>query len=229
VAAMAGLVALWIRSGVQESHVFTEAKAQPKPPAWPLLRSNLRLITAVFIGCAGGTIAFYLGTVYLPVYADSHGVIEREAAEKMMPAALFVMMGAMVFSGWLADRFGGFAIFRLGYILLAIGTGPLLLLLAAGKISFLLTAIIYLAVFALALAQANVIFSQLFPTAIRVIGYGIPYTISAAIFGGTTPLVAQSFAAAGHASWLMWYAAGAAIVSMLATLLVRPADIKVKS
>ena len=76
-----------------------------------------------------------LGTVYLPVYADSHGVIERAAAEKMMPAALFVMMGAMVFSGWLADRFGGFAIFRLGYILLAVGTGPLLLLLAAGKIS----------------------------------------------------------------------------------------------
>jgi MHS family alpha-ketoglutarate permease-like MFS transporter len=89
--------------------------------------------------------------------------------------------------------------------------------------------VIYLAIFALVLAQANVIFAQVFPTAIRVIGFGIPYTISAAIFGGTTPLVAQSLAAAGHSDWLMWYAAGIAIVSMLATLLVRPADIKVKS
>ena len=229
VAAVAGLVALWIRSGVQESHAFTESAAKAKPPVLPLLRSHLRLITAVFIGCAGGTIAFYLGTVYLPVYADLNGVIDRASAEKMMPAALFVMMGAMYLGGRLADRFGAFAIFRLGYLLLAIGTAPLLLLLAAGKISFIAVAIIYLACFALSLAQANVIFSQLFPTSIRVIGYGIPYTISAAIFGGTTPLVAQSFAAAGHASWLMWYAAGAAIVSMLATLLVRPADIKVKS
>jgi MHS family alpha-ketoglutarate permease-like MFS transporter len=229
VAAVAGLVALWIRSGVEESHAFTESKAKAKQAVWPLLRTQGRLLAAVFFGCAGGTVAFYLGTVYLPVYADLHGVIEREAAEKMMPVALFVMMGAMLLSGWLADRFGSFAIFRLGYILLAVGTGPLLLLLTAGKLSFLATAVIYLAIFALVLAQANVIFAQVFPTAIRVIGFGIPYTISAAIFGGTTPLVAQSLAAAGHSDRLMGYAAGIAIVSMLATLLVRPADIKVKS
>ncbi|HCT76368.1 MAG TPA: MFS transporter [Micromonosporaceae bacterium] len=227
VAAVAGLVALWIRSGVQESHEFQAQAA--RPPAWPLLRQNMRLITAVFIGCAGGTIAFYLGTVYLPVYADLSGVIERSAAEKMMPAALLVMMLAMLIAGRLADRFGAFAVFRTGYLLLAIGTGPLLLLLAAGKIPFIGVAVIYLACFGLVLAQANVIFSQLFPTAIRVIGYGIPYTISAAVFGGTTPLVAQSFAASGNQSGLLWYAAGAAIISALATLLVRPSDIKVQS
>lgn len=231
VAAVAGLVALWIRSSVEESHAFVEYKTNVvvKPRTWTVMRENSRLILAVFFGCIGGTVAFYLGTVYLPVYADMHGVIERPAAEKMMPAALLVMLIAMLIGGKLADRFGAFNVFRTGYLLLAIGTGPLLLLLANGLLPYMGAAVIYLAIFGLVLAQANVIFSQLFPTGIRVIGYGVPYTISAAIFGGTTPLVAQSFAAAGNSSGLIWYASIAAVVSAAATLLVRPHDIKVRT
>lgn len=227
IAAIAGLVALWIRSSVQESAEFKARKRAPVP-VWPVFRANARLIVATFFACAGGTVAYYLGTVYLPGYADQHGVIERAAAEKMMPAALLVMLLAMLVAGRLSDRFGAFNIFRTGYFLLAVGTPPMLLLLAKGVLPYLVTAVIYLSCFALVLAQANVIFSQLFPTSIRVIGYGVPYTLSAAIFGGTTPVVAQSFAAAGHPSAVIWYASAVAIVSLLATLAIRRSDIKIK-
>lgn len=226
VAAAAGLIALWIRTGVRESQAFLENRAPVR--RWAVLRDNSRLVIATFFACAGGTVAFYLGTVYLPVYADLHGVIARPAAEKMMPAALLVMLVAMLIAGRLADRFGAFNVFRAGYLLLAVGTGPLLLALRGGAIPFIGAAVIYLACFGLVLAQANVIFSQLFPTSIRVIGYGIPYTISAAIFGGTTPAVAQSLAASGRPSGVIWYASAAAVISALATLLIRRSDIKVR-
>ncbi len=227
VAAAAGLVALWIRSGVRESQAFLES-AEPKRKL-TVLRENARLVTATFFACVGGTVAFYLGTVYLPVWADMHGVIARPTAEKMMPAALLVMLVVLLAAGRLADRFGGFNVFRAGYLLLAVGTGPLLLALRGGAIPFIAAAVIYLSCFGLVLAQANVVFSQLFPTSIRVIGYGIPYTVAAAIFGGTTPVVAQSFVAAGRPSGVIWYASAAAVISALATLLIRRSDIKVKS
>lgn len=233
IAAVAGLLALWIRTLARESKEFlahreAERKMVVRPSTWSVLRRNTRLIVAVFFACVGGTIAFYLGTVYLPVYADQHGAIARADAERMMPLALLVMMLVMFAAGRLADRFGGFTIFRTGFVLLAVGTAPLLMLLADGVLPFVAVAVIYLACFGLVLAQANVIFSQLFPTNIRVIGYGVPYTISAAIFGGTTPMVAQSFAAAGAPSGLIWYASAAAVVSALATVAIRPGDIKIR-
>lgn len=226
VAAVAGLVALWIRRSVDESHEF-EAHKKDKQPAWPVLKANMRLVVATFFACVGGTVAFYLGTVYLPIYASTYGVIEQAAAEKMMPAALLAMMIAMLVAGRLADRFGAFNVFRAGFLLLALGTGPLLLLLTRGVLSYFTVAVIYLAFFALVLAQSNVIFSQLFPTSVRVVGYGVPYTISAAVFGGTTPLVAQSFVGSGHPTWVLWYASATALVSFLATLFIRRSDIKI--
>ncbi|WP_117210689.1 MFS transporter [Allorhizocola rhizosphaerae] len=226
VAAAAGLVALWIRTGVRESNAFLDNRTPVR--RWAVLRANSRLVIATFFACAGGTVAFYLGTVYLPVYADMHGVIARPNAERMMPAALLVMLVVMLIAGRLADRFGAFNVFRTGFLLLAVGTGPLLIALRTGAIPFIGAAVIYLSCFGLVLAQANVIFSQLFPTSIRVIGYGIPYTISAAVFGGTTPAVAQSLAASGRPSGVIWYASAAAVVSALATLLIRRSDIKVQ-
>jgi len=185
-------------------------------------------MVAVFLGCVGGTVSFYLGTVYLPVYADRHGVIARADAEHMMPLGLLVMLGVLLVAGRLADRFGVYTVFRAGYLLLAVGTVPLLLLLGAGVLPFVVVLVVYLSCFALVIAQSNVVFSQLFPTSVRVVGYGVPYTLSAALFGGTTPVVAQAFVAAGHPSGVMWYAAAAAAVSLLATLLIRPGDVKVR-
>lgn len=228
VAAVAGIVALWIRRSVDESHEFQAQRAKKvRQPAWPVLKANMRLVIATFFACVGGTVAFYLGTVYLPIYASTYGVIEQAAAEKMMPAALLAMMVAMLVAGRLADRFGAFNVFRAGFLLLALGTGPLLLLLTRGVLSYFTVAVIYLAFFALVLAQSNVIFSQLFPTSVRVVGYGVPYTVSAAVFGGTTPLVAQSFVGAGRPAWVLWYASATALVSFAATLMIKRSDIKI--
>jgi MHS family alpha-ketoglutarate permease-like MFS transporter len=94
-------------------------------------------------------------------------------------------------------------------------------------LSYFTVAVIYLAFFALVLAQSNVIFSQLFPTSVRVVGYGVPYTVSAAVFGGTTPLVAQSFVGAGRPAWVLWYASATALVSFAATLMIKRSDIKI--
>lgn len=226
VAAAAGLVALWVRRLADESPAFRAE--QTRPALWPVLREHKRIMAIALLGTLGATVAFYFGTIYLPVYADAHGVIARADAEKLMPVGFLVMLVTMVVSGRLADRFGAFTIFRAGYALLALSTGPLLILLANGTLSFLVVLLVYLSFFSLVLAQANVIFSQLFPTSIRAIGYGIPYTISAAVFGGTTPAVAHAATAAGRPSLMIWYATAVAIVSLVSMIvLVRPTDVRI--
>jgi MFS transporter, MHS family, alpha-ketoglutarate permease len=232
IAAVAGLAALWIRSAVAETHTFTEQQAADRRAQhermrlWPVLRRNMRLMVAIFLAVIGGTIAGYFGTVYLPVYAALNGVTTQADASQLMTPALVVLLLLMVVAGRLGDRFGGFVVFRAGYLLLAVLSVPLLTLLAAGVVPFFVAAVVYLACLAPVLAPVNVIGAQLFPTRIRVLGYGITYTFAVAVFGGTTPLLAQALATAGRLSWLPWYVAGSAALSLAATLLIRASDVK---
>jgi MHS family alpha-ketoglutarate permease-like MFS transporter len=50
-----------------------------------------------------------------------------------------------------------------------------------------------------------VVKAELFPANIRALGVGFPYALAASIFGGTAPLIALSFKAAGNESGFYWY------------------------
>jgi MHS family alpha-ketoglutarate permease-like MFS transporter len=46
-------------------------------------------------------------------------------------------------------------------------------------------------------------------------GVGIPYAITAALFGGSVDGVALAFKNAGHESYFYWYATGCIFISLL--------------
>ncbi|MEV0599644.1 MFS transporter [Streptomyces sp. NPDC050315] len=224
VAAALGLLALWIRRGVEESAEFAEADAAGPTAAErrALYRSNLRGMAAVFLISIGATVGYYYGTTYLPQYAQQLGVVSGTESAASMLAPLVLLVAAMVVVGRLADRLGALRTLRIGLSLLALATVPLMLALAHGAVPMWLVTVVYLALIAAPIGLTNVLFAQLFPVAVRVVAMGVPYTIAIGLFGGTFPLLAQAMAKAGHLTLVPWWAAGAAAVSLAGTFLIRP-------
>jgi MHS family alpha-ketoglutarate permease-like MFS transporter len=66
-----------------------------------------------------------------------------------------------------------------------------------------------------------VVKAELFPTEIRALGVGFPYSVTVAIFGGTAEYVALSFKNAGHEPYFYWYVTGCIFISLLVYLTMR--------
>ncbi len=60
--------------------------------------------------------------------------------------------------------------------------------------------------------------AELFPTAIRALGVGMPYGVTVSIFGGTAEYVALWLKDAGHESSFYYYVSGCALVSLIVYL-----------
>ncbi|MER7015889.1 MFS transporter [Saccharopolyspora sp. NPDC000359] len=220
VAAVFGVLAFWVRSGAAESGEFEAGKrtAGPRPKVLVHARSML----AVFLMTTGTTVGVYFGTVYLPEYAAQVGVVQSVATNLEMIPSLLALIAAMAVSGVLADRFGGMRVFRVGALLLAVGTVPLMTALAQGWLPVWAVATCYLVLgVAPTTAVANVLYSEVFPVEVRVVAMGVPFTLAVALFGGTFPLLAGSLAALGVLTAVPWIAAGTAVVTLLGTLLLK--------
>ncbi|WP_328327848.1 MULTISPECIES: MFS transporter [unclassified Streptomyces] len=228
VAAGLGLLALWIRRSAEESEEFTEQAAAGSGSTAAgrraLYRASARNIAAVFLISVGATIGYYFGTTYLPQYAQQLGVSSDTASSASMLLPLLLLIAAMVGVGKLADRLGPLRTLRTGLALLALATVPLMMALAHRVLPMWVVTVVYLLLIAAPIGLTNVLFAQLFPVPVRVVAMGVPYTVATGLFGGTFPLLAQALGRAGHLTMVPWWAAGAAVVSLLGTLLIRFPD-----
>jgi MHS family alpha-ketoglutarate permease-like MFS transporter len=66
-----------------------------------------------------------------------------------------------------------------------------------------------------------VVKAELFPAEVRALGVGLPYAITAAVFGGTAELVALWFKQAGHETWFYWYVTACIFISLLVYLTMK--------
>jgi MFS transporter, MHS family, alpha-ketoglutarate permease len=57
--------------------------------------------------------------------------------------------------------------------------------------------------------------AELFPTHVRALGVGLPYALTAAVFGGSTEYVALALKNAGHERVFFYYLAGCVLVSLV--------------
>ncbi|WP_051897920.1 MFS transporter [Sciscionella sediminilitoris] len=220
--ALLGITALWIRSSAKESAVFLAHRNSAREPRTrALLRANARSVCAVFLLVIGGTTSYYFGVTYLPQYAwRDLGVLSDTAADAYINIAFVAMFAAMLVSGRLADRFGPLRVTRAGIIAVAVCTVPLMLALRTGALPFFVVAPLYLIVIAFPIGISNVFYCQLFPTAIRSIGMGIPNAVAVAAFGGTLPMVATALGEGGNSILVPWLITAAAVIAFGGSLLV---------
>jgi MHS family alpha-ketoglutarate permease-like MFS transporter len=211
------LVGFWIRQGAQETRSDEQRKA-PRPGLFEALRRHPR--ESLLIGgiTAGGTIAYYTWTSYLPTYAELNAGLEKSDALLAGTISLAFFALLQPIGGLLSDRFGRrplLLFFGLGFALLTV---PLLHALRDSFAVLLLVScagMVLLTGFTSISAAVN---AEIFPPRVRAAGIGFPYSLTVALFGGTAPYVGTLFKEMGHAGLFPWYVAVLCLLSSLVYL-----------
>ncbi|RJQ81847.1 MFS transporter [Pseudonocardiaceae bacterium YIM PH 21723] len=210
--ALLGLYALYLRRRLPETEPFTRSEPVARPTV-ELLRRHPAQVARMVGFTLGGTIAFYTFGVYLPTYAQKAAHIPAVPALWAAVAAQLVFLLVLPLVGSLSDRIG-----RRPLLLGTAGGTALLAVPAFGLLngsawSLFLVMTAMLIVFAGYGAVSPSAKAEMFPTEVRAAGLGLPYALTVAIFGGTAPLVVESLAARGLASWFPWYIAVLCVIS----------------
>ncbi|MGA5421190.1 MFS transporter [Streptomyces lavendulocolor] len=212
--AVLSLVGFWIRRGAEETLREPAAgTGGPRPGLLDALRHHPRASLLICGITAGGTLAYYTWTSYLPTYAELNAGIDK--ADALLAGTLSLAFFALLqpVGGLLSDRYGRkppLLFFGVGFALLAVpllrsvgdSFGSLLLVQCAGMV--LLTG------FTSVSAAVN---AEIFPARLRAAGIGFPYSLTVALFGGTAPYVGTLFKELGRPGLFPWYVSALCLVS----------------
>ncbi|MEU6061292.1 MFS transporter [Streptomyces sp. NPDC047097] len=214
--AVLSLVGFWIRRGAEETLRKPEHPAAPRPGLFDALRHHPRASLLICGITAGGTLAYYTWTSYLPTYAELSGVDKGDTLfASTLALAFFAALQPL--GGLLSDRFGRkppLLFFGLGFTLLAVALlravdsfTSLLLVACAGMV--LLTG------FTSVSAAVN---AEIFPARVRAAGIGFPYSLTVALFGGTAPYLGTLFRELDRPGLFAWYVSALCLLSSLVYL-----------
>ncbi|MFA3872903.1 MFS transporter [Streptomyces sp. MMCC 100] len=215
--AVLSLVGFWIRQGAQETRSAEQQRA-PRPALFEALRRHPRESLLICGITAGGTIAYYTWTSYLPTYAELNAGVAKSDALLAGTISLAFFGLLQPLGGMLSDRFGRrplLLFFGVGFALLSVpllhslhdSFAVLLLVQCAGMV--LLTGFTSIS------AAVN---AEVFPPRVRAAGIGFPYSLTVALFGGTAPYVGTLFKDLGHSGLFPWYVAVLCLLSSLVYL-----------
>ncbi|MGD6755628.1 MFS transporter [Streptomyces sp. BH105] len=212
--AVLSLVGFWIRQGAQE----TRSEGHERPGLFDALRQYPRQSLLICGITAGGTLAYYTWTSYLPTYAELNTDIDKSQALTVGTISLAFFALLQPVGGMLSDRFGRkplLLFFGLGFALLSV---PLLHSLTGSFASLLFTqcaGMVLLTGFTSISAAVN---AEVFPARVRAAGIGFPYSLTVALFGGTAPYMGTLFKDLGHSGLFPWYVAVLCLVSSVVYL-----------
>ncbi|MDQ3108533.1 MAG: MFS transporter [Bacteroidota bacterium] len=227
IGAMLSLVALYLRSQMEETAAFKEerhdAAAQKKQGSLRELMRYPKSIAIVVGLTLGGTIAFYTYSIYMQKFLVNTVHLAKDTATLITFCSLFIYAALQPLFGLLSDRIGRKPLLIGFGVLGTLCTVPLLTALSHSTSQWEAFGLIMIALIIVSgYTSINAIVkAELFPTEIRALGVGFPYSITVAIFGGTAEYVALSFKDAGHENYFYWYVTVCIFISLMVYLFMR--------
>jgi MHS family alpha-ketoglutarate permease-like MFS transporter len=210
VGGLLGVVGLIIRSRADETSEFEASSLVDKKSAPARLLALLREHPKALLQTAAlsaPAVAYYTWATFLPTYAQL--TTGRDKASTLVGSVIGLILLVIVVPvcGALSDRIGRRKIFPIvgaaGMVALFY---PLLLLLERpGFWVYVVVAASGWLVLGIWQAIYPTIQAELFPASVRVSGIGFSHQLVIAIFGGTAPLIAAAFVAAGHPRYVALY------------------------
>lgn len=221
IGAILSVVAFYIRNNLQETDHFKKINIQEKDRGTiKMLLLHPKAILTVIGLTLGGTVAFYTYSIYMQKFLVNTVHLTKSQSTLVSFMSLFVFALIQPLFGLLSDHIGrkplliGFGI--LGSML----TVPLLSGLSkatTAPVAFILIMAGLLIVSGYTSINA-IVKAELYPSAIRTLGVGLPYAVTTAIFGGTAEYIALWFKNRGNESYFYWYVSFCILVSLVVYL-----------
>lgn len=193
-AAMAGLILL-ARAAMQESPEFEAQKAAGalvRAPILHALRHHRAGVLRGFAISALGSITYYVGITYVPVYLTATGGMDEGAALRLATIAALVVIFVTPLIGWLSDQSGRRPVLMGLALLSAVLPYTLFALLAQANATAALTGALLLAALAGGVSAVGAVATaEQVPAKGRLSGLALGATTATALFGGLTPWLAQ--------------------------------------
>jgi MFS transporter, MHS family, proline/betaine transporter len=180
---------------MQESPDFERQRAEGTTPDRPLrytLTNHLSGVLRSFAISALGSITYFVGITYVPVYLISTGALSERTALwlSVLPALVVILVTPPV--GLLTDWWGRKPVLVTLCLLSAVLPVTMFSLMASGsQARALLGAVILAAVAGGVSAVGAVATAEQFPGEGRLSGLALGTTTATALFGGVTPWLAQ--------------------------------------
>ncbi|MBM4541825.1 MFS transporter [Rhodococcus hoagii] len=189
IGALLALVALYLRRSMEESEVF-DAQAADEGPRIP--RATVVRAVLLMIGMTSGiTAAHYTWTSYISTYAITQKDMNPDTAYWMLVVAQLIALVSLPFWGLLSDRIGRrpmlFAFAGLMFVL----QFPLTAMITSSVWTLLVATTTALLVVSIPASVLSATLSESFPTKLRTQAIGFAYSISVAVFGGSSPYLNQ--------------------------------------
>ncbi|MBF6331031.1 MFS transporter [Nocardia transvalensis] len=219
VAALLSLVFVLARRRIPES---LDTSLATEPVRWRHEWRALLVPGLVVAGLTAGTLSSYYLWITAPTsYAISVlKMPDRQVLWAGVVAQLAYMLAAPLF-GLLAERVGALRWMAGAAVALAVATVPMQQLLNSATVSTYWVLMVASAVCVVTLAAILPgATAMIAPARHRVTIMALPYSITTAVFGGTTPALKQQFAA--HPTLFACYIVALLLVTALTALLARP-------
>ncbi len=217
-AALASMV-LIIRATLEETPEFLrqrDAGTVPEKPIRQTLTRHRSAIARGFAISALGSITYYVGITYVPVFLDATGTMPEARALSISVFAALTVILVTPFIGLASDRFG-----RRPMLLTLALCGIFLptamfSIMAGGGAATWVAAIVMAALGGAVSAVGAVATAEQFPGEGRLSGLALGATTATALFGGLTPLVA--YLVVENSGWAAAPGAMIAIVALCVVL-----------
>ena len=218
IGAALAIYAMWMRKDMHESGHFQSASAVTKN------RAGLRVVAShwkpmlLVVGISvGGVSAFYTYTTYMQKFLKLSVGLTDDETTMVVFVSLLVAIALQPLCGALSDKIGRKPLLVTFGLLGTLLTYPLMTTLQQTRSPKVATALICAAWVIVSgyTSITAIIKAELFPTNVRALGVGLPYALTASIFGGSVDSVALWFKNAGNESGFFWYATALIFVSLL--------------
>lgn len=196
-------VLLVARGALEETPEFTRQQREGVVPQKPIRQTLTRNRPAVLRGfaiSALGSITYYVGITYVPVFLDATGTMPEARALSISTLAALTVILVTPLTGLLSDGIGRRSVLlalALAAIVLPMG---LFAMMTSGGATTWTGALIMAALGGAVSAVGAVTTAEQFPGEGRLSGLALGATTATALFGGLTPVVAHMLVT--RSSWV---------------------------
>jgi MHS family proline/betaine transporter-like MFS transporter len=187
-----GMIGLYIRNRIAESPIYTEIKNRGLVLESPLkeiflnYKKKILLALGLYINV---TAPFYAVTIFIHNYMLTLGYNQRECSIAS-GLTLVTLIITFPIAAYISDKVGRKPVIFISCIALIIFTYPIFLMINTNSYYLtVLSQMLLSVIVAFHMGAIPTILVELFPTNIRFTGVALSCNLSAAIFGGTVPVI----------------------------------------